>query len=415
MTCRFTKALCLRSAILLLLLSASSLFCQDLPSSPGGIVPSDTENVESNKEEEVTETTGSQGLSLWDACLHRLRNLEALDYFTLSVNLLLLLLSGPMADKYRRVRDADRSRVRLRILHFLNLSLFLSYLIALCLDVHVAKQFSQSFLVIMATFLLIHFMEAFLLSKFGQQMEIEGFARNMETNTSKTLELFTTILILLIAAVLLINLWELKGWLEKTSVLGFIALFCFATKEYWVGDFLSGIFIIGQGRIKRGEVIRIPQEDVFGIVLQVKGLQTIIRDLVRRHDITLPNTILLKNRVDILRTDLERGVRDFIDFKIGYGIEANRVEAYLNEVWNNACDTAAIDKKQSLHIALKDCGDHAATWRLSYTIKSPHQVILCQNAVREAAYDLQDKHGIEVSTPLTHKVLGDSQREKLAD
>ena len=106
---------------------------------------------------------------------------------------------------------------------------------------------------------------------------------------------------------------------------------------------------------------------------------------------------------------------DFIDFKIGYGIEANRVEAFLSEVWKNACETAAIDKEQSLHIALKDCGDHAATWRLSYTMKSPHQVILCQNAVREAAYDLQDKHGIEVSTPLTHKVQGDSQGEKLED
>ena len=295
--------------------------------------------------------------------------------------------------------------MRLRVLHFLNLALFLSYLVAVCFNVHIAKQFSQSFLVILATFLLIHFIEVFLQARYGKKLDIEGFARNVDTHTSKTLELFCAVIILVIAVVLLINLWGLESWMQKTSVLGFIALFCFATKEYWVGDFLSGIFIIGQGRVMRGDVIRIPSEDVFGIVLQTKGLQTIVRDLVRRHDITLPNTILLKNRVDILRTDLSRGVRDYVEFNIDYGVDSKRTEAFLEEVWDNACEASAIDLEQSLHIALKDCGDHAATWRLSYTLKSPHQVILCQNAIREAAYDLQGKHGIQVSTPLTHKMV----------
>ncbi len=336
--------------------------------------------------------------------LERVSRLETLDYFTLGVNLLLFLLSRPMADKYSQVKDAERSRVRLRVLHFLNLTLFLSYLVAVGLNVQVAKQFSQSFLVVLATFLLIHFIEVFLQAKYGKRLDIEGFTRNVDTHTSKTLELFCAVVILVVAVVLLINLWGLESWMQKTSVLGFIALFCFATKEYWVGDFLSGIFIIGQGRVTRGDVIRIPSEDVFGIVLQIKGLQTIVRDLVRRHDITLPNALLLRNRVDILRTDLARGVRDYINFKIGYGADSRKVKAFLEEVWDNACDSAAIDADQSLHIALKDCGDHAATWRLSYTLKSPHQVILCQNAVREAAYDLQDKHGLQVSTPLTHVV-----------
>ena len=197
--------------------------------------------------------------------------------------------------------------------------------------------------------------------------------------------------------------------MQKTSVLGFIALFCFATKEYWVGDFLSGIFIIGQGRVMRGDVIRVPNEDVFGIVLQTKGLQTIVRDMIRRHDVILPNALLLRNRVDILHSESSRGVRDYIDFKLGYGIDSKKITDFLREVWDNACDTAAIDRDQSPNIALKDCGDHAATWRLSYTLKSPHQVIACQNTVREAAYDLQDKHGIQVSTPLTHKLLSSEE------
>ena len=338
--------------------------------------------------------------------LERLDRLESLDYFTLVVNLALFLFSRPMAEKYSQVKDEERSKLRLKILHFLNFTLFLSYLVAVAANIHIAKQFSQSFLVVLATFLLIHFTEVYLQSKYGKRIEFEGDTRNVDTHTSKTLEVFMAAIILLVSAVLLIDLWNLESWMERTSVLGFLALFCFATKDYWVGDFLGGIFIIGQGRITRGDVIRIPKEDVFGIVLQTKGLQTIVRDLVRRHDITLPNTILLQNRVDILRTDLKRGVRDYIDFKIGYGTASSNIREFLSEVWEDACETAAIDREQSLHIALKDCGDHAATWRLSYTLKAPYHVILCKNAVREAAYDLQEKYSIEVSTPLTHVMTG---------
>ena len=344
--------------------------------------------------------------------LERLDKLESLDYFTLAVNFLLFLFSRPMAEKYSQIKDEERSKVRLKILHFLNFFLFLSYLVAVAANIHISKQFSQSFLVVLATFLLIHFTEVYLQSKYGKRMEVEGETRNVDTHTSKTLEVFMAAIILLVAAVLLIDLWNLESWMERTSVLGFLALFCFATKDYWVGDFLGGIFIIGQGRITRGDVIRIPKEDVFGIVLQTKGLQTIIRDLVRRHDITLPNSILLQNRVDILRTDLKRGVRDYIDFKIGYGTGSDNIRGYLSEVWEKASESAAIDREQSLHIALKDCGDHAATWRLSYTLKTPYHVILCKNAVREAAYDLQEKYGIEVSTPLTHKMLVEEEAAK---
>ena len=70
--------------------------------------------------------------------LERVSKLETLDYFTLGVNLLLFLLSRPMAQKYSQIKDEERSQARLRVLHFLNLSLFLSYLVAVCVDIHIA-------------------------------------------------------------------------------------------------------------------------------------------------------------------------------------------------------------------------------------------------------------------------------------
>ena len=69
-----------------------------------------------------------------------------------------------------------------------------------------------------------------------------------------------------------------------------------------------------------GDVIAIPDEDMLGIILEIRGLQTIIRDLVRGHDIEVPNSTLLKCRVDFYKENPGGVFRDFVDFKIGYDL-----------------------------------------------------------------------------------------------
>ena len=198
-------------------------------------------------------------------------------------------------------------------------------------------------------------------------------------------------------------------------MLGFIALLLFFTREHWVGDFLSGIMIISSGRIERGDVINIPGENILGVVLQTRGMHSVIRDLVKGHDIVLPNSVLLKQRVDMLKTDLERGVRDYVEFQLGYDVTADDARLFLKETWQASCDrTTAIDADRGCRAALKICGDHGATWRLTYTLKNTHAILMCQDTIREAAYRLQEKHGISVSTPLTHKLMESDQRPDLA-
>ena len=229
--------------------------------------------------------------------------LGPIDHFTIAVNLFILVFSKWFATRYGVIKDKAKSQARLRILHITNLILFITYLIAVVFEIHLGRAISQTFLVILASYLLIHFAEAFILKKYGTSKTIDDFARTTETHTSRTLELFVSFIILTITVVLLINIWGLEDWLQTTSVLGFIALFIFASKEYWAGDFLSGILIISQGHIKRGDVIKIKDEDLTAIVLQINSFQTIVRDLVNQHDIILPNSKLRLTRVDVLKTD----------------------------------------------------------------------------------------------------------------
>ena len=63
----------------------------------------------------------------------------------------------------------------------------------------------------------------------------------------------------------------------------------FHTKDYWLRDFLSGILVIGGNSARRGDVISIPEAGILGIILEIRGLQTRIRDLAQGHDIEIPN------------------------------------------------------------------------------------------------------------------------------
>ena len=328
--------------------------------------------------------------------------LGPIDHFTLAVNLFIFVFSKWFATRYGEIKDEGKSRSRLRILHFANLFLFITYLVAVIFEISIGRSLSQTFLVILASYLLVHFAEALILKRYGKSKAIEGFSRTSETHTSRTLELFVCFVILCISIVLLINIWGFEDWLQTTSVLGFLALFVFASKEYWAGDFLSGILIISQGKIERGDVIKIRDENLTAIVLEIGSFQTVVRDLVNKHDIILPNSKLRLTRVDVLRTDLKKGIREFEDFWFGYGTDPDKIQAMLEEAWSKTVEKDLANGDGGFSIANKECGDHGVRWRLSYTLQSPHRLIEAGNCVRENAYRLQEKHGLELATPLTH-------------
>ncbi|MBT3637276.1 MAG: mechanosensitive ion channel family protein [Opitutae bacterium] len=333
---------------------------------------------------------------------NHLEVLGPIDHFTLAVNLFIFVFSKWFATRYGEIKDKKKSRSRLRILHFANFFLFITYLVAVIFEISIGRAISQTFLVILASYLLVHFAEALILKRYGKAKAIEGFSRTSETHTSRTLELSVYFVILCISIVLLINIWGFEDWLQTTSVLGFLALFVFASKEYWAGDFLSGILIISQGKIERGDVIKIRDENLTAIVLQVGSFQTIVRDLINKHDIILPNSRLRLARVDVLKTDLEKGIREFEDFWFGYGTDPDKIQIMLEEVWNNTVVDDMAVKEGGFAIGNKECGDHGVRWRLSYTLQSAHRLIEAGNCVREHAYRLQETHGLELATPLTH-------------
>jgi small-conductance mechanosensitive channel len=344
-------------------------------------------------------------MDIWnEIVLPRLQHLTVMEYFTFAVNALVYCFSKSIASHYGEIKDETKMRARLRILHGFNLTVFITFVISLAVndDRFPADQISQTSLTLLVTYLLIHLAEVLLLSRYGKAITVMGYTRRVETSTSRTLELVACGVILISMMIVLINVWGLTSSLQTTGVVGFLAVLVFTTKDYWLRDFLSGILLISGDRMQRGDVISIPAEDILGIILEIRGLQTSIRDLVRGHDIEIPNSSLLQHRVDFFKENPGGPFRDYVDFKIGYNTSPASINKFLKAVFNKACkESEGIDTDKEPRIALKENEDHSARWRLAYVLKSPHKLLSIRDSVNLAAYELQAEFDLSVGTPVT--------------
>jgi small-conductance mechanosensitive channel len=344
--------------------------------------------------------------SLFEGLLTYLTNLEPIDHITFTINLLILIF-GKQIITHLSVQTVGAAPFQLRLLRILNAVLFFAYFCAVAFQFQLGSSISHTGLLVLLTYLIWQFTHSLILKKYGRKREVEGSSIYVESYTSNNLKLIALLLLGITTGLIFLNIWKLESWLQTTSFLGALAVLIFTTKDYWLKDFISGIILISNGNIERGDVIRIPDENILAIVLETRATLTLLRDVTRNHNITIPNSMLLNKQVEILTTDTKKGIYDFVDFNIGYETHPDTAMTYLLDVWKSACKiTSAINSDREGIIKLIDNGDHAVTWRLLYNLKAEHEIINARNAVKLAAFELQDEHGVKLPTPLTHAFPG---------
>ena len=344
--------------------------------------------------------------SLFEGLLTYFTNLEPIDHITFTINLLILIF-GKQIITHLSVQTVGAAPFQLRLLRILNAVLFFAYFCAVAFQFQLGSSISHTGLLVLLTYLIWQFTHSLILKKYGRKREVEGSSIYVESYTSNNLKLIALLLLGITTGLIFLNIWKLESWLQTTSFLGALAVLIFTTKDYWLKDFISGIILISNGNIERGDVIRIPDENILAIVLETRTTLTLLRDVIRNHNITIPNSMLLNKQVEILTTDARKGIYDYVEFNIGYETHPDAAMAYLLNVWKSACKiTAAINSDREGIIKLIDNGDHAVTWRLLYNLKAEHEIINARNAVKLAAFELQDEHGVKLPTPLTHAFPG---------
>ena len=249
--------------------------------------------------------------------------LEPIDYITVIINLLILIF-GKQIITHLSVQTVGAAPPQLRLLRILNAVLFLTYLFAVAFQFQLASNISHTGLLVLLTYLIWQLTHSIILKKYGRKREVEGTSIYVESYTSSNLKLIALLILGVISGLVFLNLWKLEWLLQTTSFLGALAVLIFTTKDYWLKDFISGIIVISNGNIERGDVIRIPDENILAIVLETRTMLTLLRDVIRNHNITVPNSLLLNKQVEILTTESRKGIYDYVEFNIGYETDSEK-------------------------------------------------------------------------------------------
>ena len=143
--------------------------------------------------------------------------------------------------------------------------------------------------------------------------------------------------------------------------------------------------------------------------MEIGGLQTRVRDLAQGHDIEIPNNAMLNHRTDFFKDNPGGPHKEFVEFNIGYGVDAKVVNDYLIQAYREAkSKCTGLDETRQPIISLKENGNNAVRWRMTYFVSSPRQLLKIRDEINLAAYNLQTEFGIDLSTPTLEKSVADN-------
>lgn len=337
---------------------------------------------------------------------------QLLDYVVISLNLLIFLFARFIINKSPKASKNATARNRMLGLRAINLALFSIYVFAAVVDflfkfeITHLQQISQTGLTILISYIVLHYVQGWIVYRFGKVKEIDGDKIHGESYASEIIGLIGLILVGSIAILVIINVWELNNWLQATSVLGGILLILFASKDYFLGDMINGLVMHYNHSVEAGSVIRVKEFELVGVVLQITLSQTIVRDLVQKHEVTIPNTKLRNATVETISNCSKHGFRDYLDFKIGYDQSPETVQTFLETVFKQSADKeAGINEDAKPKIVVVENGDHAVTWRLLYYVKNPYRMLDARNTVQTIAFELSQQEKVGLNTPVTHQIL----------
>jgi len=330
---------------------------------------------------------------------------QFLDYTVISVNAFIFLFAGFIIRHYSSSKDELSIRNRVLGLRAINLVLFSIYALAGGFEILFERniphlqQISQTGLTILVSYIVLHYVKNWIILRFGKEKEIDGEVVRADSYSSEIIGLIGLVLVSAIAFLVIINVWELSSWLQATSVVGGLLILLFASKDYFLGDLISGLIMHYNRSVEAGSVIRVKEFELMGVVMQITLSQTTIRDLVQKHEITLPNSKLRNATVETISNCTKNGFRDYLDFKIGYEHSPEKIQMFLECVWYQSTEKEpALNTESKPKIVVTENGNHAVTWRLLYYVKNPYRIIETKNMIQTIALEESMRRKIGLNT-----------------
>ncbi|MCB1052809.1 MAG: mechanosensitive ion channel family protein [Acidobacteria bacterium] len=335
---------------------------------------------------------------VWDAASH-------FDVLVFTLNLLLFIFAKPIAALYPGGKESPSYSTRLWSLRILNGVLFILYFL-MAFFVEAAQEISATGLILLLGYLFNHFIQVYIVNRFGRERDLDGEKVLVPTYQSQIFGLLALILLMVLTLLGVINVWGITSLLHATGVVGGLLIIAFSTKDVWAPDNINALIMLYNKNFDSGSVIRVDELGILAIVVKLTLTQTVLRDLRTGHQILVPNAKLRNAKIEVLSQHVGSGLKQFIDYKIGYGVRAEQVEQLFEEAYKRAAEKeAALHAEKKVTIACLETGDHAVTWRVFFSVSNVYRLLKAHFAMNRAAYEVSLEMGIGLNTPTTHQIL----------
>jgi len=195
-----------------------------------------------------------------------------------------------------------------------------------------------------------------------------------------------------ICFIVILNVWGIKITAFLTG-LGIAGIVIGLALQSTLGDFFSGIALMGDHPFKIGDVVQI--EDVFGIVYDV-NFRSIKIKTYDNEIVTIPNSKVASSKI-INQTALTPR-RFVINFNVEYGSDIKKVRRIALKSLEGIPE---ILKEQAPFVYFQDFGEYSLKFILIGWVKSFDDLWNVKEKVRENLYKEFKKSGIRFAFPTT--------------
>jgi len=339
---------------------------------------------------------------------------DTLGYVIIGVNILLLIFAKQILEQvYSNPDKVSNFSRKIMIFRALNLLIMLAYGYFKFFQGDKSletKSLGFNILAVLAiiyfSYLAMHLAHAFLVRQYGKEREINGKKRFSSTYQTRLLSIFSSIFIGIIALLSIIRLLGFDSVLEAGGVLGIIGVFLALTSSIWAPDIFHGLIILNSDMFSEGDVIQFNDGDkIYGLVYKTKVFHTVILNIPNNHRIMIKNSKLRDFTVhNLSKFASAKGLRESLNFKIGYDVSADKVKNLFETVYERAKNDASveIEEQYELEFGINNTGDHAIEWVFYYYTKEVEKLILTRQRILLLMLEASIEKGVSLSTPFTH-------------
>jgi hypothetical protein len=343
-----------------------------------------------------------------------------------TLNIIFFFLAAPIVKRLNF--DPNNYQSKLWMFRFFNvifLLLHIADLILLDLHPQYGKQLSKMAFCLISVYtvtILHHVSSHFVLLKFGSNKLIDNQHVNIQSYSSRVVQLLTTLFFAFINLIIIIQILGYKSLLETTGLVGIVIGFFALTSSIWAPDVFHGLALLNSNMFSDGDIIEVDGEAY--IIYKTSLLETVLLNIKNNHRTRIRNAQLASKKIDNLTKLADaQGNRETIIYKVGYPqfndktkleeLERfkDRVKSMFDNAYNECVEESGIEinPNSKPEYFLVETGDFALSYSYSFYVNRIKKTKISREAraflrtkyqVNEKVYKHSVIEGLNLSTPI---------------